>query len=224
MAQIMLALSQLTVKNVLVQQIRNEIIRGHFAPGQRLRLRDLAKQFNVSTQPIRQALSELEAEGLVKSEPRKGALVTRLTSAELQDIYEIRATLEAMATSTAIPHLTEERFDALEQLLLEIDNHLGEGREVVELVRLNSEFHGTLYAASGRQHLLELTRTLRHRTQHYLHAYMIEQGQMPYAQTEHRAIVAACRERDTERAKAIMYEHVMKAGRGIIEYVKGKGH
>ena len=216
----MLTLSQLTVKNVLVQQIRDEIIRGHFAPGQRLRLRDLAKQFDVSTQPIRQALSELEAEGLVKSEPRKGALVTRLTPAELEDIYEIRAKLEAMATEAAIPHLTEERFEALEQLLLEIDRHLG---ELVELVQLNYEFHRTLYAASGRQHLLELTRTLRHRTQHYLHAYMIEQGQMPYAQTEHRAIVATCRKGDAKQAKAMMYEHVMKAGRGIIEYVKKKG-
>lgn len=223
----MLALSQLTVKNVLVQQIRDEIIRGHFAPGQRLRLRDLAKQFHVSTQPIRQALSELEAEGLVTSEPRKGAVVTRLSPAELEDIYEIRATLEALATEVAVPHLTEERLDTLDQLVVEIDRHLGEGlterREGVELVRLNNEFHRTLYAASGRQHLLEFTRTLRQRTQHYLHAYMIEQGRMPHAQNEHRAIVTACREQEAERAKVMMYEHVMKAGRGIIEYVKGKG-
>ena len=89
-------------------------------------------------------------------------------------------------------------------------------------MRLNYEFHDTLYATSGRQHLLELTRTLRHRTQHYLHAYMIEQGRMPHAQAEHRAIVAACRKRDSKLAKVMMYEHVMKAGQGIIDYVKGK--
>lgn len=215
----MLSLSQLTVKNVLVQQIRNEIIRGHFVPGQRLPLRDLAKQFEVSTQPIRQALSELEAEGLVTSEPRKGSFVTRLTAAELADIYEIRATLEGMATGVAVSHLTEARLDTLDQLIIEIDRHLG---EAVELVRLNYEFHDTLYAASGRQHLLELTRTLRHRTQHYLHAYMIEQGRMPHAQDEHRAIVVACRERDNTQAKAMMYEHVMRVGQGIIEYMKRK--
>ena len=56
-------LSQFTVKDLLIQQIRNEIIRGNLRPGERLRLRDLAEQFNVSTQPIREALSELEAEG-----------------------------------------------------------------------------------------------------------------------------------------------------------------
>ena len=224
----MLALSQLTVKNVLVQRIRDEIIRGHFSPGERLPLRDLAKQFDVSTQPIRQALSELEAEGLVKSEARKGAFVTSLTPAELDDIYEIRAPLEAMATEVAVSHLTDGTLDRLDQLIVEIDRHLGEGlterREVVELVRLNYKFHDTIYAASGRQHLLQLTRTLRHRTQHYLHAYMIEQDRMPHAQDEHRAIVLACRERDGKRAKTMMYEHVTKAGRGIIEYVKGKAN
>ena len=120
----MLALSQLTVKNVLVQRIRDEIIRGHFSPGERLPLRDLAKQFNVSTQPIRQALSELEAEGLVKSEARKGAFVTSLTPAELDDIYEIRATLEAMATKVAVSHLTDGTLDRLDQLIVEIDRSM----------------------------------------------------------------------------------------------------
>ena len=91
-------LAQYTVKRLLVEQIRNEIIKGNYVPGQRLRLRELASEFSISTQPVRDALSELEAEGLVTSEPRRGAVVTQLSPAELQDIYDIRATLEAMAT------------------------------------------------------------------------------------------------------------------------------
>ena len=98
-------LLQFTVKDLLVQQIRSEIIRGNLRPGARLRLRDLADRFKVSTQPIREALSELEAEGLVQAAPRKGAVVTVLTAEELVDLYEIRATLEAMATRTAVPNI-----------------------------------------------------------------------------------------------------------------------
>jgi DNA-binding GntR family transcriptional regulator len=213
----MYELAQLTVKNLLVERLRNEIICGNFAPGQRLRLRDLADQFRVSTQPIREALSELEAEGLVTSEPRRGATVTLLSPEELQDIYDIRATLEAMATRLATAHLTPADFHKLDYLITEMDNHPG---EVVKLVQFNFEFHMILYAASGRKHLCELNATLRNRTAHYLHAYMIDQGGMPLAQEEHRAIVAACRQRDAEKASSIMYRHVAEAGQGIIEYAR----
>lgn len=209
-------LAQYSVKNLLVEQIRNEIIQGHYAPGQRLRLRDLAAEFNISTQPVRDALSELEAEGLVTSEPRRGAVVTRLSPEELKDIYDIRATLEAMGTRFAVPLLTGDELDVLDGLVDEIDRHMG---EIIELVRLNFEFHTTLYQASGRSHLCELIETLRHRTEHYLHAYMIDLGGMPPAQEEHRAVVNACRQGNTDLAAEIMYAHVAKAGKGIIDYV-----
>lgn len=210
-------LAQYTVKNLLVEEIRNEIIQGNYPPGQRLRLRDLAAEFNISTQPVRDALAELESEGLVTSEPRRGAVVTKLSPAELQDIYDIRSTLEAMGTRFAVPLLTAEDLDRLGQLVDEIDQHMG---EILELVRLNFEFHSTLYQASGRSHLCELIKTLRHRTEHYLHAYIIDLGAMPSAQEEHRAIVNACRQGDTGLAEEIMYQHVTNAGQGIIEYVQ----
>lgn len=210
-------LSQLTVKNLLIERIRNEIIRGNFAPGQRLRLRDLADQFKVSTQPIREALNDLESEGLVQAEPRKGAVVTKLTPEELRDIYDIRAALEAMATRLAVPHVTAATLTQLNDTIQEMDRQLG---QVVELVRLNSAFHMTLYAVSGRKHLYDLIETLRHRTSHYLHAYMIDLGGMPLAQEEHRAILTACRKGDVEQASAIMHKHVAEVGQSIIEYVQ----
>ena len=92
--------------------------------------------------------------------------------------------------------------------------------EIIELVRLNFEFHTTLYQASNRKHLCDLIETLRHRTEHYLHAYIIDLGGMPPAQEEHRAIVAACRQGGVSEAADIMHGHVVKAGQGIIDYVK----
>ncbi len=210
-------ISQFTVKGLLVQQIRDEIILGNFEPGHRLILRDLADQFKVSTQPIRQALTELESEGLVQTTPRKGHIVTVLSPEELLDIYEIRATLEAMATRLAVPHVTADHLQSLESLIDDMDNHMG---EVIELVQLNKQFHLTLYEASGRQHLLSLVGSLRNHTAHYLHAYMIDLGGMPLAQDEHRIILDACRNNEIGEAATVMYDHVMAAGEGIIDYVK----
>ena len=212
-------LSQFTIKGLLVQQIRDEIICGNFEPGMRLRLRNLADQFNVSTQPIREALSELEAEGLVQTEPRKGAIVTALSPEELIDLFEIRATLESMATRLAVPHINAEVLEVLNGLIRDMDGHMG---KVVELVQLNKRFHLTLYTLSGRKHLCNIINSLRSSTSHYLHAYMHGLDGMPLAQDEHRAIVKACAEKDEAEAAVLVYRHVMQAGEGIIEYINQK--
>lgn len=212
-------ISQFTVKNLLVQEIRKEIICSNFAPGERLPLRDLASRFNVSTQPIREALSELEKEGLVTSEPRKGAVVTKLSTDELQDIYEIRATLEAMATELAVPNVTAETISKLQDLVQQMDDHIN---DVFESVELNTKFHMVLYETSNRRHLCELIQSLRHRTSHYLHAYIVGQNRMVLAQDEHLKIINACQKGDADHAKDLMHDHVLKAGKGIIDYIKSK--
>ncbi|OGO18715.1 MAG: hypothetical protein A2Z14_09460 [Chloroflexi bacterium RBG_16_48_8] len=207
----------LTLKKALVEKLRDEIICGGLIPGQHLRLEEIAGRFEISTMPVREALRELESEGLVTIFPHKRAVVTRLSPEDLQDIYEIRATLEEMATRLAVPLLTENTLKQLETVVEQINNHFG---EVVLQVKLNHTFHNTLYAASGRKHLCELTNMLRHRTQHYLHAFITHLGGMPQAQEEHRAILRACRRGDAEEAASIMQEHVAKVGQSIIAYVQ----
>ena len=96
------------MKETLVETLRDEIIRGDFVPGQYLRLEEIASRFDVSTMPVREALRDLEAEGLVTIFPHRGAIVTELSADELQDIYDIRVTLEEMATRLAVPLMTED--------------------------------------------------------------------------------------------------------------------
>lgn len=212
-----------TVKKTLIEKLRAEIIQGVYIPGQHLRLEEIASRFDVSTMPVREALRDLETEGLVTIFPHRGATITRLSVDDLQDIYEIRATLEAMATRLAVPRMTEDTLTKLDSYIEQMDDHIG---ELVTLVRLNHDFHLTLYDASGRRHLCELTRMLRYRTQHYLHAFISHLGGMPKAQTEHRTIIKACKKGDSDRAATIMYDHVIQVGAAIIEFVRqqeGKG-
>jgi DNA-binding GntR family transcriptional regulator len=208
-----------TVKDALVETLRDEIIRGDFVPGQYLRLEEIAARFDVSTMPVREALRDLEAEGLVTIFPHRGATVTQLSADELQDIYDIRATLEEMATRLAVPFVTKATLAELTSLVEQIENHIS---DVATLVKLNHQFHLTLYAASGRRHLCELNRILRYRTQHYLHVFIVEVelGHLPQTQGEHRAILEACKRGDAEQAAALMHDHVAQVGRAIVEYVR----
>jgi DNA-binding GntR family transcriptional regulator len=207
------------VKETLVETLRDEIIRGDFVPGQYLRLEEIASRFDVSTMPVREALRDLEAEGLVTIFPHRGAIVTELSADELQDIYDIRVTLEEMATRLAVPLMTEDTLAELTSLVEQMENHVG---DVATLVKLNHQFHLTLYAASGRRHLCELNRMLRYRVQHYLHLFTVEaeSGQLPRTQEEHRAILAACKRGDAEQATAIIHDHVAQVGRALVEYVR----
>lgn len=206
-----------TIKESLVEYLRDEIVRGNLVPGQRLRQDELAETYGVSTMPIREALRELEAEGLVTITPHRGAEVTQLTADDLEDIYEIRVVLEGMATRLAVPRLDAAALATLERCIREMDN---QGVEVASLVRLNHEFHTTLYAASSRRHLIELLNILRHRTQHYLNAYITEFGGLPRAQEQHRAILDACRQGEAERAELEMRNHVSSVAQVVIQYVR----
>ena len=206
-----------TVKDTLVETLRDEIVRGDFTPGQYLRLEEVAPRFEVSTTPVREALRELEAEGLVTIFPHKGAIVTKLSADELQDIYDIRATLEEMAARLAVPFVTDAILAELASLVEQIDDYLD---DVAMLVKLNHQFHHTLYIASGRSHLCELVRILRYRTQHYLHVFIVESElrHTPRSQGEHRAILEACKQGDAEQAASLTYHHVAQVGRAIIEH------
>jgi len=206
---------QKTVTDILVEQIRKEIIRGVYPPGSRLRLRDLADRFNVSTMPIREALQLLESEGLATSEARKGFKVTELTPNELQDIYDMRATLESMATRLAVPHISDEIIAAMREVIGKIDAVQDDASLVVEL---NNDFHALIYMASGRTHLASVINMLRHRVAHYFHNYMIELGS--HAQTDHLDIIQACQDRDAERAAEIMFGHIDRAGRAVVAHAQ----
>lgn len=208
-----------TLKQTLVETLRDEIIRGDLVPGQYLRLEEIAPRFEVSTMPVREALRDLQAEGLVTIFPHRGAIVTQLSADELCDIYDIRTVLEEMATRLAVPRLTKATLDKLDSIIEEMDHRPD---DVVAQVKLNHQFHLTLYAASGRKHLCELARILRNRTQHYLHVFAAEAdaGHAPQVRGEHRAILKACKRGDAEQAAALIRDHVAKVGRSLVEFVR----
>ena len=181
-----------TIKNALVLEIRDEIVRGTFEPGEWLRLESLAERFEVSTMPIREALSVLEAEGIIKIHPHKGAQVTSFDPQELIEIYELRAMLERHATLKAVPRMTSESIAKLERINAQVAE-LRATFDFASFARLNMEFHTTLYANSGQTHLCETIRTLRSRVQHYLHKYVESTHNVLVREPDHHRIVELAR-------------------------------
>jgi DNA-binding GntR family transcriptional regulator len=200
-----------TIKNSLVLEVRDEIVRGSYAPGEWLRLEALAERFEVSTMPIREALSVLEAEGIVKIHPHKGAQVTSFSPAELLEIYEMRAILERHATIKAVPRMTGESIATLERINSEV-SELRETFDFASFARLNMEFHTQLYANSGQTHLCATIRTLRSRVQHYLHKYVESTHNVLVREPDHHRIVEFARSGNALEAAEVVYQHVYSAG------------
>jgi len=196
--------------------LREAILRGILLAGQQLRQDEIARELGVSHIPVREALRQLEAEGLVRLRPYRGFEVSELSPEEVEELYEIRIPLECQALRLALPHLTDEDLERAEQILDAID---AEG-DPSAWSELNTEFHAVLYAPSRRQRLLNLIRTLRTNVDRYLRLYISVMQRKQYSQREHRKILEAVRRRDAAGAVAALEEHLGIACRMLVDYLR----
>lgn len=206
-------------KTDLVELIRDDIVRGVFLPGAHLRLDKLAKRFDVSTMPIREALRALEAEGIVYSIPHRGSFVTEFTAEELLDIFEMRAVLEKMATRDAVPRFTESHFEQFQKM---VNDWRAESDDVALMVQQNNDFHKLIYQTAKRPHLYKEIMVLRNRAPHYLRSYTEEMGRFENAKQAHQVLVDAFQVGNAETAANLMFNHVWDIGQALAEYIRTK--
>lgn len=197
--------------DVVTEMLREMITTGELAPGTELRQRDLAKHFNVSPTPIREALRTLESEGLVGSELHRGARVATVDVEEQQENYLILAELEALATRLAIPKMTPEdlaEIRACEEAFAEVsedDPAVGD---------LNRQFHFRIYEVARSPLLLSLMRLFWSSFGHGSRLWR------PHADSvrEHRGLVEALAAGDADEAAQLTRRHVL----GSIEWMRAK--
>jgi DNA-binding GntR family transcriptional regulator len=182
------------------------ILRGHFRGGQPLRQDELASWFGVSRIPVREALRQLTADGLVEFHPKRGAIVAALKPDEAEEILEIRCTLEIKAATLAMPHWTDATFDALTAMLDEAETC----SSIDRWSDLNWSFHETLYRAAGRPRLLSLIGTLNTNVDRYIRLLVSQSDYRLQAQREHRAILACACVRNVAALSALIEQHAMQ--------------
>lgn len=207
-----------TVHQAVAEDLRDAILRGRLAGGARLNQVDIASGYGVSPIPVREALRQLESEGLVKSAPHRGAVVASLSQEELRDLYDMRIALESLATRLAISQAQAGDFAKLESLYSRMSNE----RYPSRWLDLNFEFHRALYAPCNRPHLITLIDTLRRNTERYLRVAAKNADRLLAGHVEHRRILQAYRERDASAATTLLQEHLHNTLKSLISLLDGE--
>lgn len=203
---------------VVAHVLRQAIMAGLFQDGQALRQDELAAELGLSKIPIREALRRLEAEGLVVFYPNRGAVVAALSAVEAQEIAEMRVALETLALRLALPKLTPRMLTQARAILDELDHET----EVARWSTLNWEFHAALYAPAQRPRLITTLTTLHSSVDRYMRVILATMQHQAQSQQEHRALLAACEQRDEPAACAILDNHITTASAMLVEYLARK--
>jgi DNA-binding GntR family transcriptional regulator len=200
-----------TVSDMVYQIIRDGILQGAFEPGERLRQDELAEAIGVSRIPVRSALMQLDAEGLITFHSYRGAIVTSVTVDDMREIYEIRALVEPHALRKAMRAMTPERLGHLERLAREL-NAVEDG---AEFLALRIGFFTELYEGGQQPLMLALIERLRMRAGRYWLERDVEYVRGP-GERDHTQILGYLREADADGAADWLREHLEQLGRQLV--------
>jgi DNA-binding GntR family transcriptional regulator len=201
--------------------IRDGILHGNYVEGEPLRQDALAEELGVSRIPIREALRQLETEGLVTFNPHRGAIVSSLSLGEIEEVFDLRATIEPDLLRRAMPRLTIHQLDQADDVLDRYAVALRTG-DVSKWGELNWQFHASLYAPADRPITMSIVQRLHQQSDRYLRMQLALTHGETRANEEHRAIADAARARDTKRACQLVRDHIAGAGRSLIAFLRDR--
>ena len=207
---------QRSTPGLVADGIRLAILRGQLAPGQMLNQEELAKQFGLSRAPVREALRQLEAEGLVISYPHRGTVVARLSADDIEEVFLIRTTLETVVLKVAVPKLNDMDLRKAEAVLEQTDSDPNPAHSA----ELNWAFHESLYMPAAMPRMLNIVKTLHNHALRYHLVGFVALDFKTQSQVGHRQILEACRNRDQVAAVAALSRHLSESGKRIVSYVR----
>lgn len=200
----------------LAVAIRARILAGELAPGAQLRQEELATQLGVSKIPIREALRQLESEGLVEFKARRGAFVVELTEADILENLEIRIALETHALSLAIPHMTQEDLHQAEAILTQYQ----QSDNPQQWSLLNSRFHLCLYAPCRLPKLLDMIANIKARNNAFMRLKITQATGFSEPHKEHLALLEACKNKDVEQGVTLLKQHIAESQKQVVAYFR----
>ena len=201
--------------DLIANELKKMLNNGIFSDGDRLVERDLASQFSVSRIPMREAIKRLEYDGLVEIFPNRGAVVKKLSVADVDEIYQLRALLESEAIFLSVNNLT---FEELAKAEL-IHNVLESSTDFVQQGRLNRELHDLLYSKCNNSRLLSMIDNARNQIERYEYLQRKLLSKTVFFQDDHHSILEACKQRNAELAKEKTKEHIQNAGEVLGEFL-----
>jgi DNA-binding GntR family transcriptional regulator len=208
-----------TVVELALEVLREKILRGDYKENSALRQDALAAELGVSRIPVREALRQLEVEGLVTFSPHLGAVVSSLSLAEIEELFQLRALIESESLRVGVNQITDEVLERAESVLEAYDAAFERG-DVAAWGELNWEFHATLLAAANRPLTLGVLSTLHNQSDRYIRMQLELTHGEHRASDEHHAILKAALARDARKAASLLSAHILGAGTSLVEFLR----
>lgn len=205
---------QYSLRGKIYSTLRESILSGKYAAGESLIEKRLAEELNVSRTPIREAIRQLELEGLLESIPNKGVTVKGITNKDMEDIYKIRMVLEGLAARWAIDQITDEETKKLQEAY-ELMEFYTVKNDIDAISKLNTEFHDIIYAATKSVVLQNILKDFQFYVKWARHESLSSSGRKETALEEHYNILKAFKERNSEAAEKYLTIHVENSSRHI---------
>jgi DNA-binding GntR family transcriptional regulator len=197
--------------------LRDRIISGQFPGGMRLKSEELARRLKISRIPIREALRQLHAEGLVEIKRNHGASVVTLSPADIMELFWIRSVLEGMACRMALPRFEKKHIEALDKLLNKMKIRQD---DAVNWIERHDKFHDCLCDVSGMPRLSQQIKLLHGQTRPYIRIYVSTHADPEPLGLEHRTLLNEILSGDAKQAETSMRNHVVENGERIVAYLK----
>jgi DNA-binding GntR family transcriptional regulator len=208
-----------SLHNELVDRVRELITKGELASGQKIPEKDLCERFGVSRTPLREALKVLASEGIVTLTPHRGASVSALTVAEIEEVFPIIGALEALSGEIACSRITDAEVDAIRALHVKMVASWKAG-QIQSYFRLNQSIHEAILDATRNETLKALYRSLSGRLFTARYTANMSEKRWARAVAEHEEILAALEERDATRLARVMRKHLANKLETVRDWLK----
>lgn len=209
----------LPLREVVFKTIRQAILTGELKPGERLMEIHLANKLGVSRTPIREAIRQLELEGLVVMVPRKGAQVASITEKSMTDVLEVRLALEKLAVELACKRITYEQKEGLKIVLLEFEKAV-ETDDASAIARADVDFHDAIFNATGNMRLGQMVNNLAEQMYRFRFEYIKDKGGRQRLIEEHRRIYDAVIKGDVATATDEISSHIKNQEASIVNQIR----
>jgi DNA-binding GntR family transcriptional regulator len=193
-----------------VHYLEDMIVKGKFGPGQRIKEQEISTRLGVSRPPVREAFKILEAEGLIRREPRRGVIVSEVTKDDIWEIYTLKIPLYTLAVVLAIDRMSDNDIGKLEKIVVQMEalSFNEANPDIMKYEELNNLFHETTAAMARHGRLKKIVQSLNNQIKRISYRSFTKEGHLQSSCRYHRQILEAIRSRDKALAERLTKEHI----------------
>lgn len=203
-----------SLTSIIFEKIREDILNGRYEPGEKIVEAKLAEELGVSRTPVREALKQLELDGLVENIPNRGVIVKGISEQDIEDIYTIRMAIEGIAARWSVERMDDSELQGLKDIY-ELMEFYTFKKDVDKVFELNTRFHETLYKATKSRYLEHVLKDFQIFIKSTRNESLKSEGRMEQALAEHKLIMEALTNRDVDQAVKYIVNHVDNSRKNV---------